>query len=83
VHCITLLLVIAASQPRVSFCAVGDILLDRGIRKKIPEQRTAYASRIGVYTRLVHGFSYYKTPAAEIDPQQRSALDILYTEDAW
>lgn len=32
----------AASQPRVSFCAVGDILLDRGIRKKIHEHGVDY-----------------------------------------
>jgi len=32
----------AASQPRVSFCAVGDILLDRGIRKKIAEYGVDY-----------------------------------------
>lgn len=39
---IILLLVITASQPRVSFCAVGDILLDRGIRKKINEHGVDY-----------------------------------------
>jgi poly-gamma-glutamate capsule biosynthesis protein CapA/YwtB (metallophosphatase superfamily) len=42
VHCIVLLLIASASQPRVSFCAVGDILLDRGIRRTITEHGVDY-----------------------------------------
>lgn len=37
-----LLFVVADSQPRVSFCAVGDILLDRGIRRTILEHDVDY-----------------------------------------
>ncbi len=37
-----LLFAVANSQPRVSFCAIGDILLDRGIRRTILEHGVDY-----------------------------------------